>query len=480
MCDGGLFCIFGFNRTKITFKTSIEIMISAFFLFNQRGDTLISDILRAGVKPSISDIFRIQVISNPDLRSPILTLGSTTFLHIKHNDLWLVAVTRSNSDVGVIFEWLYGFKEILLGYFGEHGLIEENIKEYFDVIYSLLDEVLQFGIPQNMDLSTLTNIVMIPPRLKDSIKKKSDLNNVSNKIIPKKSKKVQDNSDIPWRNSGIKYRRNEIFLDVYEKLNVLISSDGKILKNYVDGKILMKTQLSGVPVCDFGLNDTLTKQNNEDFDFLSNYEVKNSKAIPNSGSRKGVLLEDCKFHQCVELDKFDSDRIIQFIPPDGEFELMTYRCLNNINFPFKLSPRLSKIGNNLFELKINLKSLFPNKLISNNVTVKVPILNQIIIDVKFASSGGKSKFSSKDNCLLWTFKKFNGLTEHSLTATIKSGDGGNDWSTRPPINLDFELLMFSSSGIVVEHLRIQEENLKYNTIKWVRYISQGGAYEVRY
>lgn len=40
---------------------------------------------------------------------------------------------------------------------------------------------------------------------------------------------------------------------------------------------------------------------------------------------KSVELEDIKFHQCVRLSKFENDRTISFIPPDGEFELMSYR-----------------------------------------------------------------------------------------------------------------------------------------------------------
>ena len=47
----------------------------------------------------------------------------------------------------------------------------------------------------------------------------------------------------------------------------------------------------------------------------------NKAAKANAGS---VTLEDCQFHQCVKLGKFDSDRTISFIPPDGEFELMRY------------------------------------------------------------------------------------------------------------------------------------------------------------
>jgi hypothetical protein len=48
-------------------------------------------------------VFRIQVISNPDVRSPIITLGSTSFFHTRVNNLYLVAVTKyvylsSNGD----------------------------------------------------------------------------------------------------------------------------------------------------------------------------------------------------------------------------------------------------------------------------------------------------------------------------------------------------------------------------------------------
>jgi hypothetical protein len=46
-----------------------------------------------------------------------------------------------------------------------------------------------------------------------------------------------------------------------------------------------------------------------------------------SKSDGAVELDDCQFHQCVRLGKFDSDRSISFIPPDGEFELMRCVCV---------------------------------------------------------------------------------------------------------------------------------------------------------
>ena len=45
---------------------------------------------------------------------------------------------------------------------------------------------------------------------------------------------------------------------------------------------------------------------------------------------KAIDLEDVKFHQCVRLSRFENDRTISFIPPDGEFELMSYRLSTHV------------------------------------------------------------------------------------------------------------------------------------------------------
>ncbi len=49
---------------------------------------------------------------------------------------------------------------------------------------------------------------------------------------------------------------------------------------------------------------------------------------------------------------------------------------------------------------------------------------------------------------------------------------------RPPISLDFQVLMFASSGLVVRYLRIFEKS-NYNTIKWVRYMTKAGSYQFK-
>lgn len=49
------------------------------------------------------------------------------------------------------------------------------------------------------------------------------------------------------------------------------------------------------------------------------------------GKNKSVEMEDIKFHQCVRLARFENDRTISFIPPDGNFDLMCASMSNSFS-----------------------------------------------------------------------------------------------------------------------------------------------------
>lgn len=133
-----------------------------------------------------------------------------------------------------------------------------------------------------------------------------------------------------------------------------------------------------------------------------------------------VELDDCQFHQCVKLGKFDSDRTISFIPPDGEFELMRcvvtstaytlpflsvpplfrYRSTSNVNLPFRVHPIVEEIGKSRVEYTVHLKANFNPKLNANNVVIKIPTpLNTTKVDCKVQM--GKAKYVPADNEIVW-------------------------------------------------------------------------------
>ena len=99
-----------------------------------------------------------------------------------------------------------------------------------------------------------------------------------------------------------------------EKVNLLAAADGTILHSEILGALIMKTSLSGMPELRLGLNDKLVLD-----------------GAGRLGRGKTVEMEDVKFHQCVRLSKFEDDRTISFIPPDGTFELMSYRLNTQVS-----------------------------------------------------------------------------------------------------------------------------------------------------
>ncbi|KAF8912192.1 Mu homology domain-containing protein [Gymnopilus junonius] len=438
---------FGFVTLSLhTFRIT---MISAFFIFNQKGEVLISRLYRTDFKRSIADVFRIQVVSNSDVRSPIITLGSTSFFHVRVNNLYVVAVTKTNANAALVFEYCYRFINICKAYFGKFD--EESVKNNFVVIYELIDEINDFGYPQNSEIDTLKTYITT-----ESI--------VSASIAAEESSKIttQATGTTSWRRADVKYKKNEAFVDVIETVNLSMSAKGTILRADIDGHIQMRAYLSGTPECKFGLNDKLVLDKNE------------------KGASDAVELDDCRFHQCVRLDEFDAHRTISFIPPDGEFELMRYRSTSNVKLPLRIIPSVTEVGTTQVQYTVTIKANFNNKLSATNVVLRIPTpLNATTVDCKVAT--GKAKYVPAENVIVWKVARLQGGQECTLAATaaLASTTTRQVWA-RPPIDVDFQVLMFTASGLIVRFLKVYEK-ANYQSIKWVRYLTKAdGSYQVRF
>ncbi|KAL1984721.1 hypothetical protein VTN96DRAFT_8754 [Rasamsonia emersonii] len=435
-------------------------MLSGILIFNQKGENLIFRAFRNDCRPRLADIFRIQVISNPQVRSPILTLGSTTFSHVKHENIYLVAVTKSNANAALVFEFLYRLIMLGRGYFGKFD--EEAVKNNFVLVYELLDEILDFGYPQNTETDTL----------KMYITTEGVRSSIANSPTDSSRITMQATGAISWRRSDIKYRKNEAFVDVIEDVNLLMSATGTVLRADVNGQIIMRAYLSGTPECKFGLNDRLLL----DDDPVAGRTRATSTTRAAAGS---VTLEDCQFHQCVKLGRFDADRTISFVPPDGEFELMRYRATENVNLPFKVHPIVREVGTTKVEYSVAIKANYESKLFATNVVVRIPTpLNTAKITER--TTQGKAKYEPEHNNIVWKIARFTGQSEYVLTAeaTLTSMTHQKAWS-RPPLSLSFNLLMFTSSGLLVRYLKVFEKS-NYSSVKWVRYMTRAGSYEIRF
>eukprot|EP00612_Vaucheria_litorea_P000710 CAMPEP_0171453518 /NCGR_PEP_ID=MMETSP0945-20130129/1193_1 /TAXON_ID=109269 /ORGANISM="Vaucheria litorea, Strain CCMP2940" /LENGTH=203 /DNA_ID=CAMNT_0011978399 /DNA_START=322 /DNA_END=934 /DNA_ORIENTATION=- len=199
------------------------------------------------------------------------------------------------------------------------------------LVYELMDECMDNGYPQITAIDVLNTYINLAGGTKALESDPYERGQLTSQIT----------GAIDWRREGIRHRKNEVYIDVYENVNLLMSSTGQILRNEVDGKVIMRTYLTGMPECKFGLNDKLIMEKEDQEKQSSSGEITNLQ----DQNRKNVELDDCSFHRCVRLGKFDVDRTITFIPPDGEFELMRYRISENINLPFKIVPADKRKGN---------------------------------------------------------------------------------------------------------------------------------------
>ena len=264
---------------------------------------------------------------------------------------------------------------------------------------------------------------------------------------------------VGWRKEGIKHKKNEIYLDIIEEVNMVMSSTGQVLRNDVNGKIMIKVFLSGMPDVKLGLNEKLDVRHSAkiswsqrmqsvvanvghqlhclshfrgrahhlkfsrschahqhlleiwahlDFTFpwlptitadttfspLQDHQPEARSGVPESAPinflarphacpaqwpvttfpiHHAPCMQDVSFHQCVNLGRFNTEKVVSFVPPDGEFELMKYRCTENIALPFRVIPVINELGRTRLDVKVAVKSAFSEKLFALNVVITIPM-----------------------------------------------------------------------------------------------------------
>lgn len=320
---------------------------------------------------------------------------------------------------------------------------EETVRDNFVLIYELLDEVMDHGYPQVTEAKILQDFITTESNAKSADCLTSVLTNVVN-----------------WRKEGLEYALNEAFLDVIEKVDMLVSSEGVILHSKINGSIQMKSYLSGMPTVTLGINDKILFEN-----------------LPHS---KEVDLGDLKFHQCVNKKLFESERVIQFIPPDGGFELMSYRLDMIIKPLLLIDVSISDKSDTRIEYIITAKANFKSKSIANKVEIFAPVPSDIQ-NATYTTSKGKVVFLSDREDLLWSIPKFEGQKEAKMTCnfqvpTVRIAD--TQKHLKRPIHIEFEIPHYTISGFQVKYVNVVDKS-KYEATPWVRYIAKNGSYDVR-
>lgn len=428
-------------------------MISGLLIFAPRGDILASRAYKDGLKRAVTDTFRAEVIANSERSSPLLTIGSTSFLYIRHNELFIVAVTRHNIDASFVYEFLYRFVELYTSQFGK--LDEGSCYRHVAQIYEIMGELVDFGFPQ------VTEVEVVRRALSQS--GSGSTHNAATNLLRRASTVAgrrqsnplhnynQATSSIQWRRPDIRHRRNEVYVDILEKLNFVMGSNGDILSSHVDGSIRTKVQLSGMPKCRLALNDSDSPSLSRDEGSPVAYQ------LPGSDQQNLVELEDCQLHQCVDHSMFASERSIVFIPPEGECELVRYRVTKGVKLPFRIVSTPDSL---------QVECLLDSRLFAVNVVVSIPADGSRSEKVK--ATTGRVKMVSGDR-IEWKIGRMSGGSDATISTKSRFASDGN-------AAVSFEISSTTCSGLLVRHLHIAEN---YSTLKWVRYEVRAGTCEAR-
>lgn len=344
--------------------------------------------------------------------------GGVTFAYVKHENVYLVASSRANANAAMLVTFLHSFASVLEQYFG--GLEEESIRDNFVLVYELLDEVMDFGYPQFTEAKVLQEYIRTEAK-KLTKREQSAPGAVTNAVS--------------WRQEGIKYKRNEVYLDVMERITVVANSNGQVVHSHVDGTLQARAYLSGMPECKIGLNDRAMIE-------AQGRSTKRSRLVE---------LEDIKFHQCVRLSRFDTDRTISFIPPDGKFELMSYRISGPLKPLIWIEPRVERTSRTRVDYLIRVRSDFKERNQATSLAIHVPV-HQDAVDPSLKPSHGTATYSPESQCIVWNIKQMPGGKEYALRAHLTLPSTADD-SVPPhgnkPIQLSFEVPYCTVSGTQV-------------------------------
>ncbi|KAF6997201.1 hypothetical protein CFC21_013451 [Triticum aestivum] len=403
--------------------------------------------------PLLSDLCSIELRSelcpasasrghqgDAEVHSPVVHDGAgVSYTFIQHNNVFLLTAARQNCNAASILLFLHRLVDVFKHYFEE--LEEESLRDNFVVVYELLDEMMDFGYPQYTEATILSEFI------------KTDAYRME---VTQRPPMAVTNA-VSWRSEGIRYKKNEVFLDVVESVNILVNSNGQIVRSDIIGALKMRTFLSGMPECKLGLNDRVLLE-----------------AQGRATKGKAIDLDDIKFHQ------FENDRTISFVPPDGAFDLMTYRLTTQVKPLIWVEAQVEKHSRSRIEIMVKARSQFKERSTGTNVEIEVPVPYDAT-NPNIRTSMGSAAYAPERDAMVWKIKSFPGGKEYMCRAEFSLPSITSEEATpekKAPIRVKFEIPYFTVSGIQVRYLKVIEKS-GYQALPWVRYITMAGEYELR-
>ncbi|CAF1090977.1 unnamed protein product [Adineta steineri] len=390
---------------------------------------------------------RSAMSANPEDVSPVIATPHHYLINICRNNLYFVAVLTNESAPLFVIEFLHRIMDVFEDYFTTCN--ETTLKDNYVIVYELLDEMLDSGLPLVTETNTLKELIK-PPNLLRKVANlvTGDSTNVSDALTSSQL------SNIPWRRLGVKYANNEAYFDLIEEIDAIIDRNGTTIMGEIQGYIDCCVKLSGMP------DLTLTFVNPR-------------------------LLDDVSLHPCIRLKKWESEKSLSFIPPDGNFRLISYHIgsQNSISIPIyvkhNIQYREGSAGR--FELTVGPKQTMGKSLEAVAIECAMP---KSVLNCTLTPSQGKCTFDPVKKVLTWDIGKIETNNQNStrlptIRGNITLAAGQPVPEGNPTLNVRFTINQVALSGIRVQRVDMHGES--YKPFKGVKYITtvKNGRFQIR-
>lgn len=374
--------------------------------------------------------------SSPQDVNPILTTPKYYLIHIQRGGLFFLSVVSMEVSPLLVVEFLHRICDIFTDYFEK--LQESTLRENFVVVYQLLDEVMDNGIPFNTEPNALAELIPAPNLLKKFVGGLTGQ--------PTMQGNLPDGtlSNTPWRPVAVKYTTNEIYFDIIEEIDATIDTNGIALACEVSGEVQSQCKLSGMP------DLTLAFTNPH-------------------------ILDDVSFHPCVRYNQFEQNKIVSFVPPDGSFKLMNYRVKGQILLPIYVKPQITfNAAGGRVTVMVGTKQTNGKQVEDTVITIPFP---KSVSSVNFTVSTGNFQFDDMTKVCRWSIGKIPKDKSPILEGTVTLAPGPSTPESSPVIQADFKIVMYTASGLKVDSLAVH--NVGYKPYKGVKTITKAGKFHIR-
>ncbi|XP_038894968.1 AP-3 complex subunit mu isoform X1 [Benincasa hispida] len=414
-------------------------MLQCIFLLSDSGEIMLEKQLTGHrVDRSICTWFWDQSLSQGDSfkMQPVIASPTHYLFQVVRAGITFLACTQVEMPPLMGIEFLCRVADVLTDYLGE--LNEDLVKDNFVIVYELLDEMIDNGFPLTTEPNILREIIA-PPNLVSKVLS----------VVTGNSSNVSDTipgaiaSHVPWRTTDPKYAKNEVNVDLVEEMDAILNRDGHLVKCEIYGEVQVNSHLSGLP--DLTLSFT-----------------------------NPSILDDVRFHPCVRFRPWESHQILSFVPPDGQFKLVSYRVRKLKNTPMYVKPQFtSDAGICRVSVLVGIRHDPGKPIDAIDVQFQLP---SCVLSADLTSNYGTVNILSSKICS-WTIGKMPKDKTPSMSGTLTLETGLQQLHVFPTFQVRFKIMGVVLSGLQVDKLDVK--NLPNHPYKGFRALTRAGKFEVR-